>query len=326
MANYVAVTGIIDQVGGSIKVPASTEHIPRYQGNFFTLPSGLEIKGNRKFIWSVDTSTPGVVGITNEFTSTPTIEFNSNVYSQANLKIKCTIIGQPKNFIEYILYTVSTSVATTAFHTFSTITDNNFFNVTNIGINIENNSSLITENNSYVLSWAAPAYSQHKVNYLIEIWNEQWEFFGITSNTNISINNPLTSYRIKAVFLNSEVQSEHRTFGISYNDLLLLNTSRLLSQISGVNILFNFNQNLNSNSFFSSVEAININSSILTELIGDSIIFNFNQNIAINSFFSSVDTASSNSTIESYILDNNIITGFNQNPSNNIFWTQAIGT
>lgn len=324
MANYVAITGIIDQIGGSFILPPSETHIPRYQGNFFTLPAGLQIKGNRKFIWSVDTlNIPGVIAITNATTATPTIEFNSNVYSGVSLKIRCTIIGQPRNFIEYTLFTASTSVSTTACYSISNITDNNFFNIRNINITGANNS-LITDSNSYTLRWARPLYEKDCI-YIVEVWNDGWSALATTSATAISILNSLTSYRIKTIYLNSEIQTDYINYGAQSNGLNYLSNSSNIAYYNSVSNINNFNQNLNPLPLFTSIENTTIQSNILTYYISTSTLNNFNQNLNGSSFFSSVENNLSISNIISYYVSNNNLLNFTQNTNPNIFWSESTG-
>lgn len=323
MANYVAITGIIDQVGGSIFMPPSETHIPRYQGNFFTLPAGLQIKGNRKYVWSVNTTLPGVIAITNVNTPTPTIQFDSNIYSGVSLRIRCTIVGQPRNFIEYTLFTASTSSSQTSLQLVSRIDDNNYFNVTNINI-FSQSDVIIPNTNNYFLAWSAPKYLV-PLNYLVQIWNDGWTNFTLTPNSIIPITNPNTSYRVKALFLNSEIQSQFINYGLNYFDRYLLGSSNITVNINSFNNILNFNQILNPLPLFSSVEIFNSNSNIVSRVVAFNSINNYNQNLFVGTFFSSVETFLGASNINSYINSFNTILNFNQNISNNPFWSEPIG-
>lgn len=324
MANYVAITGIIDQVGGNIKVPPSEIHIPRYQGNFFTIPIGLQILGGRKYVWSVDTTLPGVIGITNIYSPTPTIEFDFNAYSASFLPIRCTIIGQPNNFVEYILYTSATSTAKTSLYPITTVTNNNFYNVRNLNI-FTDNSILFPDNGNYYLGWAASAHEIPQ-NYLVQIWQDGWSNLTVTNNTVIPITNPNTSYRVKAQFLNSEVQSEFKSYGIQYTDSYLLSSSSIKSLINISEYLLNFSQNLSGLTFFTAIENTIIETSIVFRVNSLLIIKNFNQNLSQNIFFSSVEELTGTSNVIAYINTYDHILNFNQNSSPNIFWVESIGT
>jgi hypothetical protein len=182
MSNYVSQTGNIDQVGGDFIFPFSETHIPRIQGNFYTVPSGLQVKGNRKFIWSIDSFIPGLIGITNERTPTPTIEFDANLFSQPLIRIKCTLIGQNKSK-DYLLFTVSTSQIQTALYPFNIVTNNNYYNIKNPSI-ITSDQNYIGGSNTpstlFYLQWVKSNYSAltgAQIEYLVEIWNEGFQPF-----------------------------------------------------------------------------------------------------------------------------------------------------
>lgn len=328
MANYTAIAGIIDQVGGSIIVPDSVLHIPRYQGNFFTLPAGLQIKGDRKYVWSVNTLLPGVIGITNVNSPTPTIEFDGNIYSEVSLIIRCTIVGQPRNFKEYLVFTAPTSTIQTSVNPFNTVSDNNFYNVTNVLVSIANESSLINgSSTNYLLGWNAPTSSN--INYyLIEVWNgTSFNFFTLTSNSTIPITNPLITYRVKPIYLSYYAGVSNFAYSsLSYNDNLLLGASFIKAQIQSFNKIVNYNQTASIASFFASIELTSIESNVKPFITAFNKIVNYNQNTNAAAFFASVELTSIESKINSQINSFNKILGYNQTPSNAIFWAETIGT
>jgi hypothetical protein len=320
--------GITDQVGGNIGLPLSEIHIPRIQGANYTLPAGLAIRGNRKFIWTVDTSIPGVLGILNPNSNTPTIQFDPVVFSRPFLNIKCTIIGQPSRSKEYVLFTSATSTTGTGISYSNSITPNQGI-VLNPQINISNNSNLVTNTDSYILEWGLPLYINN-TSYLIEIWNStlnNWDFFAVTNNQQIPITNPLTTYRIKAVYpLYVHVNNPFVTYGIGYNDLLSLTASKNSAVINNISTIRNYNQTPSTATFYTSIEAVNIDSIGRSTLNIISTINGYNQTANPNIFFTSINYLNTDSIDKPNLNTLSALTGFNQNPNGLQFWTQLTGT
>jgi hypothetical protein len=337
MANYISQTGNIDQVGGDIILPYFATHVPRNDGNFFTMPSGLQIKGNRKFIWSIESFIPGLIGITNERTSTPTIQFDSNVFSQVFIRIKCTLIGQNNRAKEYILFTVSTSETQTGFYPFSQIANNNYYSVKNLDIVASNSNSIYiggsnTSNNVFYLEWSRSLYSVEfaaPTSYLVEIWDGQgFEFYGVSTNENILITNITTTYRVTPLYLNSEVKTAPTTF-LNTTDSLnsgILSTSSTNSKIQDLGFVNNFTQTSNNAAFFTNIEQFSTLDLINSKITTPTFINNFS-NLNNTIFFTDVSNYNNEDILNSKITNFINITNFSQNTtSNNLFWTELIGS
>jgi hypothetical protein len=331
MSNFISQSGNIDQKGGNIIFPPSVTHIPRTDGNFFTVPAGLQIRGNRKFIWSIDSFIPGLVAITNERTATPTIEFDSVIFSQPFIYINCTLIGQNSSNKKYILFTTNTSTIYTSFQLSSVISNNNYYSIQNLAIVTTSDYFLFNDPspNIFYLEWAASNFTQISktlVNYLIEIWDENLGFiyFGYTTDQRILITNLIPSYRVTPIYENSSLNVPS-IFSHTYNDSHLLSSSNTLSNIYLTNLGIKNFSTANSNPFYTSIQEEIILDSDLAKLRTSALINNFS-NISSNIFFTGVESYINIDAIDSKIYEYSQISQFTQNQTpNNLFWTQLTG-
>lgn len=283
-----------DQVGGSFKqLPPTLVHVPRLQGAFFTLPSGLIITSERKFEWSLVPPIPnGVVSLTNVFSETPTIEFDPQAYSGGDLKIKCSIRGQPNNFAIYTLFTVLTSLFTGG----DLIVAEELFipeySISNLAYSFSGISGTVGPITNFTpnLVWQAPSLKDNLINYLVENWDpvsNNWIFNTYTTNTylnNVNLNN---TYRVKPIFpayINVNSVEFKYTPNISTEDTLILG-------IDSYNIAIDTNLN--------SIYVEN------TQVVGNPAFFaSIEPSLQEDLFFSFVDTNLNDGLISSIQIEN----------------------
>lgn len=329
-----------DQIGGSFKqLPATLIHIPRYQGAFLTLPAGLILNSDREIEWSLELPIPnGVVALTNPYSHTPTIEFNPLTYSGGDLKIRCTIRGQPNNFAIYILYTTLTSTYKAGDWVQEESLIINQYQPTNISLTPTSpaNTASSFSNFNWALSWSSPIYTDNLLGYDIEKWNainSTWESLGFTSNNaynNVDFN---SVHRVKAKY-NEYINTNSTEF--KYSNQIASNIVALDPYFLFNDILLNndisLNQTANTATFFVGIELFNLQEPwfLLNDTALNDTSININQNTPLPTFFTSVENF--NYLIETYILYNDILLNnppditINQTPSNNIFWSEPIGT
>lgn len=339
MFNNCYIQAIGDQVGGKFStIPASVIHIPRYQGAIFTIPAGLQITSNRKFVWSLETPIPdGVLSITNTESSTPTIEFDPNIYSGADLFLRCTIKGQPNNFIRYIVFTTLTSLITIGEITSNALIEIPQYSIqaVNNQLSIPSNTAVLISNATYGLAWSAPVYSNNILNYLVEEWDSLLSIWKITSTTtNVYINNinNNVTYRVTPKYNNfTNVNSTKPTYnqtvipdglGLAGHDTFILNNDNALNKIITINtgIL---------PVFYNSIEPVEIsldNFSIFNDITLNKSLPNLTS-INNATFFTQVELFMYIDNLNIYIdtfLLKELIT-INQQPSALIFWAEQTG-
>lgn len=329
-----------DQVGGSFKqLPPTLIHLPRYQGAFVTLPSGLVLNSDRAIEWSLEFPIPnGVIALTNPYSNTPTIEFNPITYSGGDLKIRCSIRGQPNNFAIYVLFTTLTSVYKGGdyFQEESLIISQ--YQPTNINLTPTSpvNTASLFSNFNWALNWTSPIYTDNLIGYEIEKWNainSSWDSLGFTSNNTYNNADFNFSHRVK---------SKYDQY-INVNSIEFKYSNQIAPNIVGLDqyTLFNdlalnenisINQLTNSATFYVSIENPNLQEPLflLNDVTLNDINIIINQNTSIPVFFTSIE--SFNYLIETYTMYNDIILNsptdviINQTSSNNIFWSESIGT
>ena len=198
-------SGGVDQIGGDIILPDTLTHLPRFQGENFTLPPGLAITGGRKFIWELNKDYTGVIGITNPESETPTINFDAEAFSEPFVEVRCRIKGQPLNFIVYFIYT---SLSTT-YKAGATV----YSSITTTGYDIEDSSFTIDNSilieadytkeiqSNLILFWKAPPIGSNFVkHYKVERWGNGWEYLGTTTRPSYIIPKQEVTYRITPVY------------------------------------------------------------------------------------------------------------------------------
>lgn len=203
MAIFAYASGCVDQIGGNFILPEVVTHLPRFQGSSFTLPPGLEISGDRAFIWSLNKEYQGVVGIRDVETATPTVDFDPESFSAPFVEIRCTIKGQPLNYVVYNIFTSISSPFYAGATTYSSLEFDDY-NIKDESFTI--NNSLIQEANytadiisNLILYWKPPAFGNVDY-YKVEKWGSGWEFIGITSNPSYIIPKQAITYRITPVY------------------------------------------------------------------------------------------------------------------------------
>jgi hypothetical protein len=288
------------------------------------MPAGLEISSSRKFRWSLVTIAPGLLGITNETTATPTIQFDPLIFSGVSIKIRCSIVGQPRNFKDYILYTVINEQSYVGFQSVINVTNSQYYDITNLNV-VATQSSFITGTGPFSLEWGPTAYPG-KQSYLVEIWNDGWQFLTQTSNYIIPVTNPLTSYRVKAIFTNSEIKSNFVTYGVSYKDEYYLTVEKSASKVYLSNNIIGYQQINSSSTFFVGIEQDSRIDNILSKLYIENNVVGYTQVNNTLSFFTSIETLSMQESVLSKLYTTNLILGYTQLPNPNLFFTELIGS
>lgn len=333
------IQAIGDQIGGKFSsFPASIIHIPRYQGAILTIPAGLQITSDRKFIWSLEAPIPnGILNITNTESNTPTIEFDPNIYSGTDLFLRCTIKGQPNNYIRYIVFTTLTSLIGIGEVFNNALIEIPEYSIQTISnqLTIPPNTAVPILNATWDLAWAKPIYSDNIVNYLVEEWDNlvsNWKVTSITTNTYVSnINNNVT-YRVTPKYNNfTNVNSIKATYNqVSIPEGLGLAGHDTIIFSNDINLNKNINiSNATLPAFYNNIELIevppdnfilfedtNLNKPLANPTTTNNLIF-FTQ----VELFNYIDNL--NIYIDIYLLKELI--AINQQPNPFIFWAEQTG-
>lgn len=333
------IQAIGDQIGGKFSsLPAAAIHIPRYLGAILTIPAGLQVTSDRKFIWSLETPIPnGVLNITNTESNTPSIEFDPNIYSGDDLFLRCTIKGQPNNYIRYIVFTTITSLISIGEISSNALIEIPQYSIQTISnqLTIPSNTAVLILNATWDLYWSQPVYSNNIANYLVEEWDNlvsNWKITTITTNTYVSNINSNVTYRVTPKYNNfTNVNSTKAT----YNQVVIPEGLGLAGHDT---VIFSNDINLNKNIsisdatlpiFYTNLEPIETSPEYF-------IIF---EDTSLNKPLANLTTANNlaffqqvelfdyidilNIYIDSYLLEELI--EINQQPSPFIFWAESTG-
>ena len=196
-------SGSVDQIGGNIVLPETLTHLPRFQGESFTLPPGLAITGGRAFIWELVKPYTGVVGITNPESETPTINFDAEAFSEPFVEVRCRVKGQPLNFIIYFIYTSLSTTFKAGATSYSSITTTGY-NILDPSFTIDNSIQIEADytediNSGLILFWKPPTFGSVDY-YKIEKWGSGWEFLGTSKKPSYIISKQEVTYRITPVY------------------------------------------------------------------------------------------------------------------------------
>ena len=327
MSVFAYASGSLDQIGGNITIPPSVTHLPRFQGSSFTLPEGLAITGNRAFIWELAKPYNGVLGITGQFSQTPTINFDPEVFSEPFIEIRCRVRGQALNFIRYFLFTALSTTYTAGATTYATleftdykIKDPSFTIDNSIRIEADFGNQIIS---NLILFWKPPNFKNVK-HYIIEKWGTGWEPVGITSVPSYIIPKEEITYKITTIFslerpgINQVDYIEIKPEGILAKDILALyqNTFTYL----------NFSQPQTSNVFYTSFENFDIEDSLIYYQETFNTSLSQNTDSYIDTFWIQVqeDFYEDSTSVRIETFTNNNLNQ-NTNTYSEIFWSQGIG-
>ena len=337
------INSVIDQIGGKfLSLPNTQIYLSNPQEEFFTIPSGLIVSSNRKFVWSLDEPVlPGVIGITNVYSTTPTVKFDPLNFTGGDVAIICTVLGQPKKTYRYSLFVSLTSLTSSIslMSLQSSITTENIevkeYTIYNLDISLEPNSninsSLVNSNLGFldfILTWSAPKYSNNLLCYKLEAWNSidsNWQLISTQTKTFYSNANPNLTYRVAPVYSIIENVNSSKLVYLSSSILdTLLNKDKLnlVENYAAENI--NISSALNNLSFYSSFEDYKLEEkTIISEFPSLETIVIQQITSPFNFSSSSILDLENNLNLKENSIYLPIL--INSSPSRSQFWSEATG-
>lgn len=200
-------SGSLDQIGGSIDLPAKINYIPFIQGITTSIPIGLFVSQGRKFIWQLEQNYPGVSlnNVTNEQVN---LLFDLNTYREFSIRLRVSIQGQPRRFAVYEISTTLQSILSNGNLGSNGLKINNIdYQINDLSVGLDH--SLINEagtlnnvSSGLIFSWNKPISIENFEDYILEeyVSGSGWSEWSVQTTRVKSVINTNNGYRIQAQY------------------------------------------------------------------------------------------------------------------------------